>query len=345
MNDRRPALAALAGLLFSAMMLLAVWTVLQTRTPPGTARLVVYCAHDAVYAQAILDEFTRQTGIPVAVQFDTEATKSLGFVQKIVQEAAAPRCDVFWNNELLGTKELQERGLLTEYQGPGWQRIPERYRDPAGAWVGFGARLRVYIVNTGKMPATEAAVAKALQGDLSRVAIAKPMFGTTLSQYSLQWSQDANALQAWQADLHRRGIQTVNGNALVKNLVAAGICDLGFTDTDDVFVALDDGSPVAMLPVRLQDRGTICIPNTVAIVRGTLQRREAERLIDFLTSAETEQALANSKSRQIPLGPVDPELIPPDVRPLMEWARDGADLTGLLPARRACLEWLKQGKG
>ena len=33
--------------------------------------LVVYCAHDSVYSQRILDDFTQQTGIMVQMRFDT----------------------------------------------------------------------------------------------------------------------------------------------------------------------------------------------------------------------------------------------------------------------------------
>ena len=86
---------------------------------------------------------------------------------------------------------------------------------------------------------------------------------------------------------------------------------------------------------------TICIPNTAAIIRGTRRIEAARRLIDFLASAETELALARSKSRQVPLGPIDEAQLPDEVRRLKEWAADGIDLRSLLPARRECLEWLK----
>ncbi|MGB8165858.1 MAG: ABC transporter substrate-binding protein, partial [Chthoniobacteraceae bacterium] len=65
------------------------------------------------------------------------------------------------------------------------------------------------------------------------------------------------------------------------------------------------------------------------------------KLVDFLLSEETELALANSKSRQIPLGPVPADRLPAEVRELVEWAKDGVDLTQLGPARAACLAWLK----
>ena len=188
-------------LILAALILAGFWV---TTLSDG---LVVYCAHDAVYSKQILDDFTRQTGIRVQVRFDTEATKSLGLINLIVQERNQPRCDVFWNNELLGTKELQEQGLLAAYCGSAWQRIPARYRDPEGHWVGFAARLRVYLVNTDQLPATEEAVRDALQGDLSHVAIAKPMFGTTLTQYSLMWQHGAEELKAWHADIRQRGIK------------------------------------------------------------------------------------------------------------------------------------------
>ncbi len=306
--------------------------------------LVVYCAHDSVYSEEILKKFEQQTGIPVAIKFDTEATKSLGLVDLLIAEQDNPRCDVFWNNEVLGTMKLHEQGILAPYKGPGYERIPAAYKDAEGYWTGFAARLRVYIVNTEKMDATESAIAARLEGDLSRMAIAKPLYGTTLTQYSVLWRVwGGEKLQSWHRDSRTRGLQEVPGNAAVKNLVAAGACDFGWTDTDDFFEAKDEGRPVAMLPIRVAEAGnaTISIPNSVAIIRGTQKLEQAKKLVDFLLSEETELALAASKSRQIPLGPVDEARLPDDVRPLKKWAADAVDLNSLGPSHSECLEWLK----
>ena len=315
--------------------------------------LVVYCAHDAVYAKQILDDFTRQTGIPVQVRFDTEATKSLGLINLISQERRQPRCDVFWNNELLGTVELREQGLLEAYQGPGWNRIPERFRDAEGFWVGFAARLRVYLFNTQQVSADAETFGNLVNLEPVRLSIAKPLFGTTLTHYTVLWHLwGPDRLKAWHRDLRLRGIREVEGNGAVKDVVAMGTCDAGLTDTDDAFVAIDDGMPVQMQPVRLSaiapdgasqpaETITICIPNTVSIIHGTRRRAAARRLVDFLTSAETELALSRSKSRQIPLGPLDVVELPAEVKQLQEWSQDGIDLRELLMARRDCLKWLK----
>ena len=419
---------------FAALALTVLWFTGMPGSKDSSNSLVVYCAHDSVYADAILKDFEKQTGIRVDVRYDTEATKSLGLVNLIVAERQRHRCDVFWNNELLGTVDLHAQGLLEPYKGTGWERLPEKYRDADGHWVGFSARLRVQIVNTRQLSADDETVQSLFALEPSRAAVAKPLFGTTLTHYTVLWHEwGPERLKAWHHDLRLRGVREVDGNGAVKDLVAQGVCYAGLTDTDDFFVALDDGQPVEMLPVRVflspsprrggpgrgdderaasdvthrraegkeepltlspQSRGegtkpkaeaktphpsplpskargegtekepltlalspnhrsvgarrgegtrpkTICIPNTAAIIRGTKRIEAARKLIDFLASAETELALAHSKSRQVPLGPVDETQLPDEVRRLKEWAADGIDLRPLLPARRECLQWLK----
>lgn len=310
---------------------------------PAQEELVVYCAHDSVYSEDVLRRFEQETGIPVSIKFDTEATKSLGLMNILIEEQSNPRCDLFWNNQSQTTVQLQAAGVLLPYQGPGYERIPAAFKDPAGHWAGFGSRLRVFIVNTDRMEATAEAIAARLESDdLSRVTMAKPLYGTTLTQYAVQWHQwGGDRLKAWHKDLRDRGLREAPGNGQVKDLVAEGVCDFGWTDTDDFFVAKDAGLPVAMVPVRVDGGATISIPNTVALIHGSKNVEQAQRLADYLLSAETELALSQSTARQIPLGPVDESLLSEEVRELQEWAADGYDLNQLADAHRECLEWLK----
>jgi iron(III) transport system substrate-binding protein len=330
-----------AGLIAAALGAAAFFALFQASRTPDDA-LVVYCAHDSVYSDEILRKFEQQTGIRVVSHFDTEATKSLGLVNRLLAEKAHPQCDVFWNNEILGTMRLAREGVLEPYRGPGHDRIPEQYKNPDGLWTGFAARFRVWIVNTDRMPADEAAVAAKLESDdLSSMAIARPLYGTTRVHYSLLWQEwGEETLKKWHTATRERGLLEVNGNSTVKNLVAEGKIDCGWTDTDDFFLAVDDKKPVEAIPIRTKAGRTICIPNTVAIVNGTSRREAAERLVDFLLSAETELALARSSSRQVPLGPVDPKELPEEVRRISKWAADGYDLNRLAETHDSCLAWL-----
>ena len=303
--------------------------------------LVVYCAHDAVFAEEILRAFEKTSGIRVATRYDTEATKSLGLVELLVREAGAPRCDVFWNNEVLGTIDLQRRNLLEPYRGAGFARIPAAFKDPDGSWTGFAARLRV-IIRRADRPAGDEVRPPQLPANVDRWAIAKPLYGTTLTHYAALWqSLGREPLIAWHRAWRERGGREVNGNAAVKNAVAQGAADFGFTDTDDFFAAKDEGAAVAMQPARLPSGQTICIPNTVAIVRGARHLSAAQRLVDYLLSAETELALARSKARQIPLGPVLEDALPSELRDLRSWAAESIGMAELATAREECLAWLK----
>ena len=319
-----------------------LWLGLANRLTHGTP-LVVYCAHDSVYSKAILEQFERDTGIAVAIRYDTEATKSLGLVEQIIREEDNRRCDVFWNNEILGTLDLQELGLLEPYKGPGYRRIGEQYKDPDGLWTGFAARLRVWIVNADKHKASHEAVERTLGGDsLSSVTIAKPLYGTTRTHYTVLWDMwGEQRLKQWHADWRKRDLIEAQSNGQTKNLVSAGTCHIGWTDTDDFFVAKDDGSPVAMLPVKIDGEQVVCIPNTVAIVKGTAQLDNARRLVDYLLSERIELELSRCKSRQIPMGPVDESALSDEVKRLTQWVGKGYPLTRLRASREACLAWLK----
>lgn len=311
--------------------------------PNGPKPVVVYCSHDAVFAQGLLDQFTAETGIPCSIKYDTEATKSLGLVNLLIAEKEHPRCDVFWNNQVLGTVELQQAGVLEPYQGSGYARIPRQFKDPEGYWTGFAARLRIYIVNTDRMEASEERIQQSMNsGDLSRMAIAKPIYGTTLTHYALLWHVlGGDQLKDWHHQSIQRGLKVVGGNAQVKDLVAAGTCDFGWTDTDDFFAAQDAGFHVDLVPVRVNGQ-TISIPNSVCLIKGARNRANAERLIDFLLSEQTEIELSRSESRQIPLGQIDESKLSSEVQQLRTWAAESYDLSQLPEAHHACLEWLRE---
>ena len=327
-----------ALLLIAAILVPRLW---QSRHSEKS-QLTVYCAHDSIFADSIIKTFEAQTGIRVEIRYDEEASKSLGLTNLLIAEKDRPRCDVFWNNQTLGTIRLKQEGLLAPCDPALFSHIPTQFKDLDHHWAGFAARLRVFIVNTEQMPATDEAIQTALNStSLQNVAIAVPLFGTTLSHYSVLCDQmGLEQLQSWHKSLHDRGIREARGNGAVKDLVAEGACSLGFTDTDDVFSAIDSGKPVAMRPIRLTSGETICLPNSVAMIRKCPHPENAVKFMKYLLSSEVELALARSASRQVPLGPVDTSHLPADVLQLMEWAEDGVSLEGAARHDRTVVEWL-----
>src|SRR4051812_12749489 len=96
------------------------------------SQVVAYTALDQEFSEPIFADFTKETGIQVLPKFDTESTKTVGLTVAIEQEASRPRCDVFWNNEIINTLRLEQKGLLDVYRSPMGEKYPEMFRGANG---------------------------------------------------------------------------------------------------------------------------------------------------------------------------------------------------------------------
>ncbi|MCI0684201.1 MAG: extracellular solute-binding protein [Gemmataceae bacterium] len=278
----------------------------------GGPRVVVYCAHDRKFAEPILAEFTKRTGLRVDKRYDTEANKSVGLYDDLVREASRPRCDVHWNNEILATIRLERQGVYAPYQSPSALPYPAQFKAADHTWTAFAARARVLVVNTTTVSPeqTPTSLRDLVKPEWKgRLAMAKPLFGTTATHA-------ACLFQAWGPDqartfferLRANDVQIVAGNKQVAAGVGVGQFDLGLTDTDDALAEIDQGRPVTMIFLDADaaagsGQGTLFIPNTVAFIKDCPNPDGAKKLIDYLLSPEVEAMLAEGQSRQIPLNP------------------------------------------
>jgi len=270
--------------------------------------VVLYCALDQSFSEPVVREFERRSGLVVQAYYDVEANKSVGLRRRLQQEAARPVADVFWNNEVVQTTVLARGGLLQPYRSPAAEGIPARFRDPADLWCGFAARGRVLIVNTALLP-DPAARPRGLADFLDparagQATLAAPLTGTTATHAAF-WIARLGlpaVLQRFDA-LRANRVNFCAGNAHVMRLVREGQHAFGWTDTDDVQVALDGGFPVAMVVPDQGpgEDGLLLIPNTVSLVAGAPHPEAGRRLVDFLLSEEVEALLARAGSAQVPL--------------------------------------------
>lgn len=272
-------------------------------------KVVIYSAQDSGFAQPILDAFAKQTGISVAPKFDVESTKSVSHVRAIVLEAERPRCDVFWNNEILNTLRLKKQGLLQPLKAANSADYPGQFRDKDDYWCGFAARARILLVNTKVVSKSD--MPKSINDMLNpkwkgKIALAKPLFGTTATHAVCLFTVwgEAKGREYYQG-LKANGVRIVSGNRQVAQAVGTGEIAFGITDTDDAMEEIAAGSPVAIVyPDRGKDElGTLYLPNVVSIIKGAPHPEEARKLANFLLSKEVEAKLALGPSAQIPLNP------------------------------------------
>ncbi|HEY4232246.1 MAG TPA: extracellular solute-binding protein, partial [Lacipirellulaceae bacterium] len=242
----------------------------------------------------------------VRPKYDTESTKTVGLTQAILAERERPRCDLFWNNEILNTLRLDREGLLRSYASPAAAEYPASARAADGTWYGFAARARVLVVNTDRM--SEARRPKSIN-DLTdpqwyeNVGIAKPLFGTTATHAAcLAAVWGAEKTQEFFKAV-KRNVRIMSGNKQVAQAVASGELAFGLTDTDDALAEMAAGMPVTIVyPDQGEgELGTLFIPNTLALIKGAEHGAAAEKLLDWLLSSDVERRLADGASGQIPL--------------------------------------------
>jgi iron(III) transport system substrate-binding protein len=269
------------------------------------AQVVIYTSVDQVYSQPILDRFEKETGITVKAVYDVEASKTTGLVNRLIAEKSRPRADVFWNSEVGRTLVLKDKGVLAPYRSLSAQDIPAQFKDEDGYWTGFAARARVLVYNKEQLPEDALPTSIFELTDpkwKGRVAMAYPLFGTTATQVAAWYAVlGSQRTEDYLRALKANDVLIVDGNASARDVVVQGEVLLGFTDTDDVHVAIQAGKPVGMIFPDREGLGTLMIPNTVALVAGAPHPQEAKQLIDYLLSRQVESALAFSASMQIPL--------------------------------------------
>jgi iron(III) transport system substrate-binding protein len=259
----------------AAIICVVLFSVLFTRHSESE-RVIAYCAQDQEYAEPIFRDFQKATGITVRPVYDNEAVKTVGLANRLVAERGHPRCDVFWGNEEMRTRQLAAQHAFRETNG----------------WAAFGFRSRRIVINTNRL--SLASAPRSLL-DLTnetwrgKVALAYPQFGTTATHFhALRQHWGEERWQTWCRALAGNKPFLVDGNSEVVKVVGRGEAWIGLTDSDDIAAGQHEGLAVAPLPMKEE---TLLIPNTVGLVRGAPHPEAAQRLFEYLQRRDVVQQL------------------------------------------------------
>ena len=270
------------------------------------SEVVVYCALDNDFADPILTRFQQQSGILVRSKFDVESNKTVGLVNRLLLEGKRPRCDVFWNNEIVHTLRLVEQGLVAGCPVPGTDGIPANYRSAEGRWYGLAARARVLLVHRELLPQPQwpRSIHDLVRPEWrGKVGIAKPLFGTTASHAAVlftHWGQQQAT--SFFRDL-KKNVVVLPGNKQVAQAVSHGRLLFGLTDTDDALIESEQGAPVEIVfpDQRPGEMGTLFIPNSLCVIDRGPNPENARQLMEYLLSPPVETSLAQGPSGQFPV--------------------------------------------
>ena len=292
-------------LLFLFISLLFILTSCSTSKKNS---VVVYTSVDRNYSEPIFKMFEEETGIKVLAVYDVEANKTTGLVNRLINEKENPKADVFWNGEIIQTLKLKENDILSIYNSKNNNTILNEYIDKEGYYTSFGGRLKVFIVNTDILKKSDypASIYDVIsdKNDLSKVAIPKPLFGTTATYAAALYSKlGVNNAYNFFLEASNSKLNIVDGNSQVRDLVSSGKLAYGLTDSDDALSAIKKGLPVEIVfPDQNNNMiGTLLIPNSVALIKNAPNKTNGEIFIDYLLEINTLNNLIESGWCQVSL--------------------------------------------
>jgi iron(III) transport system substrate-binding protein len=293
--------------------------------------LVVYSAQHESLVRAMLENFTKETGI--ALEFRDANDSELA--NQIVQEGDASPADVFLTENSPGIDVVDDAGLLAPLDQATLDQVGQPYRPSSGNWVGFAARSTVLAYNPSDvaeadLPASILDLAKPEWAGRVGIAAGGADFQAIVSAVLAIEGEDAT--RAWLTGLESNAEIYASNTAVMKAVDESEI-DVGvmyhyywYRDQAEGGLVGDDAK---LHFFGNQDPGAFVSVSGAGVLASSDDKADAQKFVEFLADRDGQQVIAASYALEYPLNPDVPlgrsvkglnELEPPDV--------DVSDLNG-----------------
>lgn len=296
----------------------------------GSGDLVVYSGRSEEIVGPIIERFSEESGIEVAVRYgDTAEMANL-----ILTEGENSPADVFFAQDAGALGAVAEEGLLAVLPEEILGQVDDRFHSPDGQWVGLSGRARVVAYNTD---------------NLSPEDLPDTIFGFTDPEWSgrIGWAPTNGSFQSfvtalrvlegedrareWLEGIQANDPSVYEGNNPALDAVIAGEIDVAFINHYYLMqrLAEDPDVPAANYFLTDGDPGALVNVAGAGILDTSEQADAARELIEFLLSEEAQTYFAE-ETEEYPIASgvaPDPEL--PALEEIGTPAIDLSDLSDL----------------
>ena len=110
------------------------------------APLVIYAGRSQTLIQPLLEQFSKDTGIPIKVRYGDGTDLALG----ILEEGKNSPADVYLTQDVGALGALKAENRLVALPQKTLDQVPAPFRSPEGLWIGLSGRSRVMVYNTDR---------------------------------------------------------------------------------------------------------------------------------------------------------------------------------------------------
>jgi iron(III) transport system substrate-binding protein len=302
--------------------------------------LTVYSGREEELVAPLFTMFTEETGIDVEVRYGDSAE----LAATIAEEGDNSPADVFFAQDpgSLGSVEAQLDQLPLETL----DRVPERFRDAEGRWVGTSGRTRVLVYNTERL--TEADLPASVL-DLTepewegRIGIAPTNASFQAFVTAMRLSLGDEDTRTWLEGMKANGAKTYERNTPIVEAVAAGEIDAGLVNHYYLALVKEEqpDAPIANYLFEGGDPGSLVSVAGAAVLTSTDQEQDAEAFVEFLLSDDAQRFyVEDAEEAEYPLVEgVDPS---EGLTPLDEIDGPDVELTSFGAELEATVEMLRE---
>ncbi len=279
----------------------------------GAPSITLYSGRSEVLIQPVIDAFTEATGIDVAVKY----AGSADLAATILEEGSSSPADVFLSQDPASLGTIALDGLFATLPAVILDRVPARFSDDEGQWVGTSGRARVVVydaslVDPGDLPSTEDGFVDPVWN--GRVGIA-PTNGSFLAFVATKILVDGqDATLAWLDGMAANHSPKYPKNSPIVVAVNAGEIDAGLVNHYYLLRALAENPDETGKNhfFAIATPGSLVMPAGAGVLASSDSVDAAHQFIEFLLSDESQRYFAE-ETFEYPLVPgidADPSLPP-----------------------------------
>jgi iron(III) transport system substrate-binding protein len=295
---------------------------------PATAGIVLYSGRIPAAIGPAVDAYEADARRDVQVRFADTAD----LAATLVEEGDASPADAFFAQEPGAIAAVAEDGLLAKLPADVLDRVPPRFRDPAGRWVGVTGRARIVAYDRESVQPSELPHSPfGLVAPRWRGRVGWSPASSSMQEYvtALRARYGEDRTRKWLEAMVDNGAKSFPDNVSIRDAIAAGEIDAGLINhyyVAQAIAAEGPGYPVGVYfpPGGL---GSLMLLTSVGVLESSDRKAEAFDFVRSLLSGDSQQFFTTS-SKEYPLARgarPDPSL----TVPISEIPISGSDLVDL----------------
>ena len=253
-------------------------------------KLVVYSGREEELVEPLFERFEEETGIDVEVRYGDSAE----LAATIAEEGDNSPADVFFAQDPGSLGAVEREGALATLPQETLDRVPARFRDPDGHWVGTSGRSRVIAYNTEAL--SEADVPDSVfaltdpkwKGKIG-IAPTNASFQAFVSAMLLELGEERT--RTWLEGLKANEPKLYEKNTPVVEAVGSGEIELGLVNHYYLYLVKEENPEAAVANHFLtgEDPGALVSVAGAAILETADHADAAQQFVEFLLSEPSQR--------------------------------------------------------